>query len=69
MAQLVAASLRKGEDAGAAGAGHRDKNLDIQQERAVLLGAMACPRTPWTPSPPVLCAMTPAGVEHRCASA
>ena len=43
MAQLVAASLRRGEDAGAAVRAIRDKNLDIQQERAVLLGAMGLP--------------------------
>ena len=51
MAQLVAASLRKGEDAGAAVRAIRDKNLDIQQERAVLLGAMGLPEDALDPKP------------------
>lgn len=51
MAQLVAASLRKGEDAGAAVRAIRDKNLDIQQERAVLLGAMGLPEDVLDPKP------------------
>lgn len=51
MAQLVAASLRKGEDAGAAVRAIRDKNLVIQQERAVLLGAMGLPEDALDPKP------------------
>lgn len=43
MAQLVAVSLRKGENAGQAVRDLRDKNLDIQRERAVLLGALGLP--------------------------
>ena len=35
MAELVAASLRKGENAGDAVRAIRDKNLELQQERAV----------------------------------
>ena len=43
MAELVAASLRKGENAGDAVRAIRDKNLELQQERAVLLGALGLP--------------------------
>ena len=43
MAELVATSLRRGENAGEAVRAIRDKNLDIQRERAVLLGAMGLP--------------------------
>ena len=40
MAQLVAAALRRGESPAAAVRTIREHNLDIQKERAVLLGAM-----------------------------
>lgn len=43
MSQLVAAALRKGEDPAAAIRAVREKNLDLQRERAVLLGAMGLP--------------------------
>ena len=43
MADLVAASLRRGQRAGDAVRAVRDKNLDLQRERAVLLGAMGLP--------------------------
>ena len=43
MAELVAASLRKGENAGDTVRAIRDKNLELQQERAVLLGALGLP--------------------------
>ena len=43
MAELVATALRRGENAGEAVRAIRDRNLDIQRERAVLLGAMGMP--------------------------
>ena len=43
MTQLAAAALRRGESAGDAVRSIRDQNLDIQRERAVLLGAMGLP--------------------------
>ena len=43
MAELVATALRRGENAGEAVWAIRDRNLDIQRERAVLLGAMGMP--------------------------
>ena len=43
MAELVATSLRRGENPGEAVRAIREKNLDIQRERAVLLGAMGLP--------------------------
>jgi len=43
MSQLVAAALRKGEDPAAAIRSIREKNLDLQKERAVLLGAIGLP--------------------------
>ena len=43
MAQLVAAALRKGEDPARAVREVRERNLAIQQERAVLLGALGLP--------------------------
>ena len=43
MSQLVAAALRKGEDPAAAIRSIREKNLDLQKERAVLLGALGLP--------------------------
>ena len=43
MSQLVAAALRKGEDPAAAIREIREKNLDLQRERAVLLGALGLP--------------------------
>lgn len=43
MAELVAVSLKRGENAGDAVRAIRDKNLDLQQERAVLLGALGLP--------------------------
>ena len=51
MAQLVAASLRRGENAGDAVRAIRDQNLDIQRERAVLLGAMGLPEDALAPKP------------------
>ena len=43
MAQLVAAALRQGEDPARAVREVRERNLAIQQERAVLLGALGLP--------------------------
>ena len=43
MAQLVAATLRQGGDPVQAVQAVREKNLDLQQERAVLLGALGLP--------------------------
>lgn len=43
MAQLVAATLRQGGDPVRAVQEVREKNLDLQQERAVLLGALGLP--------------------------
>ena len=43
MAQLVAATLRQGGDPAQAVRAVKEKNLDLQQERAVLLGAMGLP--------------------------
>ena len=43
MARLVAAALRQGGDPGQAVREVRDGNLELQQERAVLLGAMGLP--------------------------
>ena len=43
MAQLVAAALRQGEDPAQAVREVRERNLAIQQERAVLLGALGLP--------------------------
>ena len=43
MAQLVAATLRQGGDPVRAVQEIREKNLDLQQERAVLLGALGLP--------------------------
>ena len=43
MAQLVAATLRQGGDPAQAVRTVKEKNLDLQQERAVLLGAMGLP--------------------------
>ena len=43
MAQLVAAALRRGESPAAAVKAIREENLDLQRERAVLLGAMGLP--------------------------
>ena len=43
MAQLVAAALRQGEDPAQAVRAVKEENLAIQQERAVLLGALGLP--------------------------
>ena len=43
MSQLVAAALRRGEDPSQAIRAIRAQNLELQQERAVLLGAMGLP--------------------------
>lgn len=43
MAQLVAATLRQGGNPAQAVRTVKEKNLDLQQERAVLLGAMGLP--------------------------
>ena len=43
MAELVSAALRRGESAREAVQAVREKNLDLQQQRAVLLGAMGLP--------------------------
>ena len=43
MANLVAASLKNGEPAGEAVRAIRSQNMDLQRERAVLLGAMGLP--------------------------
>ena len=43
MAQLVAATLRQGGDPARAVQEVREKNLDLQQERAVLLGSLGLP--------------------------
>ena len=43
LAQLVAATLRQGGDPVQAVQAVREKNLDLQQERAVLLGALGLP--------------------------
>ena len=43
MASLVAASLKNGEPAGEAVRAIRSQNMDLQRERAVLLGAMGLP--------------------------
>jgi len=43
MSQLMAAALRRGEDPAAAIRAIREENLDLQRERAVLLGAMGLP--------------------------
>ena len=43
MAQLVAAALRRGDDPARAVREVRERNLAIQQERAVLLGALGLP--------------------------
>ena len=43
MSQLVAAALRQGEDPAKAVRDIRERNLDLQRERAVLLGAMGLP--------------------------
>ena len=43
MAQLVAAALRQGEDPAKAVRAVKEENLAIQQERAVLLGALGLP--------------------------
>ena len=43
MAQLGAAALRRGESAAAAVQAVRERNLDIQRERAVLLGGLGLP--------------------------
>ena len=53
MSQLMAAALRRGESTA----------------QAICWGPSACPRTPWTTSPPAPCAGTRAGVGRRCASA
>ena len=63
MTQLAAAALRRGESAGDAVRAIRDQNLDIQRERAVLLGAML-----WTTSRPARNVGIPAGEGHRCAT-
>ena len=43
MAQLGAAALRRGESAAAAVQAVKERNLDIQRERAVLLGGLGLP--------------------------
>ena len=43
MAQLIAATLRQGGNPAQAVRTVKEKNLDLQQERAVLLGAMGLP--------------------------
>jgi DNA replication protein DnaC len=43
MSQLVAAALRKGESPAEAVQSIKERNLDLQRERAVLLGAMGLP--------------------------
>ena len=43
MSQLVAAALRRGEDPTKAVRAIRERNLDLQRERAVLLGALGLP--------------------------
>ena len=43
MSQLVAAALRQGEDPAKAVRDIKERNLDLQRERAVLLGAMGLP--------------------------
>lgn len=43
MSQLVAAALRQGEDPAQAVREIRERNLDLQKERAVLLGTMGLP--------------------------
>ena len=46
----------------------RDKNLEIQQERAVLLGALGLPEDALDDKPACPSAGTPAGGGPRCAS-
>ena len=43
MSRLVAAALRRGEDPAQAVRALREENLDLQRERAVLLGALGLP--------------------------
>ena len=43
MSQLVAAALRRGEDPAKAVRAIRERNLDLQRERAVLLGTLGLP--------------------------
>ncbi len=43
MSQLVSATLRRGEDPSRAVREIRERNLDLQRERAVLLGALGLP--------------------------
>lgn len=51
MAQLVAAALRHGEDPAQAVREIREHNLDLQKERAVLLGALGLPEDALEPKP------------------
>ncbi len=55
---LVAAALRPGGDSRSSPSVRaRDENQDLQRERAVLLGAWACPKgRPGRQAPPALCA-------------
>ena len=43
MSRLVASALRRGEDPAQAVRALREENLDLQRERAVLLGALGLP--------------------------
>ena len=51
MSQLVAAALRQGEDPTRAVQEIKEHNLEIQKERAVLLGAMGLPEDALDPKP------------------
>ena len=56
MAELASASLRQGGD------------MRQTLQARCCWGPWACPRTPWTTSPPAPSAGTPAGGGPRCAS-
>ena len=68
MAELASASLRQGGDMRQTLQAVRDKNLEIQQERAVLLGALGLPEDALDDKPPAPSAGTPAGGGPRRAS-